>query len=66
MPKRLIADDKEILKVYTSVLRSEEETTANRLKASELLMKLKEKNAASDDEKNGVIILDDIPKQSCD
>lgn len=63
MTKRVVADDHEVLKVYTSVLRSGEETTANRLKASELLTRLKEKGV---DDKRNVMIVDDIPKQSCD
>ncbi|MCD8391204.1 MAG: hypothetical protein LUD03_05150 [Firmicutes bacterium] len=65
MTRRVIADDREILKIYTGIMRSQDETTANRLKASELLMKLREK-----DDKDGaeerVVICDDIPKQSAD
>ncbi len=60
MTKKVIADDNEILKLYTNVIRDGEESTTSKLKASELLTKLKDKGGKKDDTR--VCIVDDIPE----
>ncbi|MBQ7574648.1 MAG: hypothetical protein IJT23_10370 [Clostridia bacterium] len=65
MPRRAVADEKEILKNFTEIMRSNSDDVkpSDKMKAAEFLAKHYAMLDKKSDDKNGnVMIVDDIPQ----
>ena len=68
--KKVVADKDEAMKNFTEILRDDESKAADRIRAGEHLIKYGEEQAQKADENEsdsfGVMIVDDIPKDTGD